>query len=319
MLSFYESIITSWSLFFKETEDKKIPIIAHPLYFNSMITKPQGSSLYYPDLISKGICYVSDVVRDGQLINPLTMKREKNLNGNEFFHYMSLYSCIRASRTVTTQIANAPINFFLPSAYANIATENSKSIYTKLVKYVIETPSSEPRIIENFQIDKSQLKKIYQLPFFVTIESKMRAFQFKINHLIYYTNELLFQKNLIDDDSCTFCRENTESITHLFIDCPFTSKLWTELERITEYKFTNSEKLFGCFKNLNELHFKVISHCTILLKYYVHICRIKNTTPLTQIFRKRILYSQFLESEIAKKRDKTELHDNKWMRILENF
>ena len=120
---------------------------------------------------------------------------------------------------------------------AKIATENSKSIYTKLVKCIIETPSSESKLVENFQIDKNQLKKIYQLPFIVTIESKMRAFQFKINHLIYHTNEMLVQKNMIEDDTCTFCQENTESLTHLFIDCPFTKKLWIELERITN---TNS-------------------------------------------------------------------------------
>ena len=41
--------------------------------------------------------------------------------------------------------------------------------------------------------------------------------------------------------------------------------------------------------------------------------------PSVQIFRKRILYSQFLESEIAKKRNKIELHDSKWMTTLENF
>ena len=319
MLSFYESIITAWALFFKDTEDQKTPIIAHPLYFNSMITNPKGTSLYYPDLIKKGICYVNDVVSNGQLVPPLTMKRVKHLNGNEFFHYLSLYSCIRSNKTMTTLLVSAPINLILPNPSAKIATENSKSIYNKLVKCIVETPSSESKLVEHYQIDKNKLKKIYQLPFCVTIESKMRAFQFKINHLIYYTNEKLAEKNMIDHDTCTFCQRNTESLTHLFIDCPFTEKLWIELERITEYKFNNSEKLFGCFTSLSEQHFNVISHCTILLKYYVHICRIKNTVPSVQIFRKRILYSQFLESEIAKKRNKIELHDSKWMTTLEKF
>merc|ERR1712121_243373 len=292
---------------------------AYPLYFNSMITKPQGSSLYYPDLISKVINYVSDVVKEGQIIAPLTLKRDKNLNGNEFFHYLSLYSCIRGNKSITTLMANAPINLILHSPHATMANEHSKTVYTKLINDMIETPSSSSEIAEIFQIDKNHLKKIYQLPFIVTVESKVRAFQYKINHLNYHTNEMLLQKNVIDDDKCTFCEAYTESITHLFIDCLFTRKLWIELERITKHRFTNSEKLFGCYKNLNEFHFNAISNCTILLKYYIHICRIKNKTPLTQIFRKRILYSQFLESEIAKKKNKMEFHDSKWLTFLENF
>ena len=145
-----------------------------------------------------------------------------------------------------------------------------------MAKYIFETPSSQSKLFELFQINNRQLKKIYKLPLFVTIESKMRAFQFKINHLIYYTNEMLAEKNMIDDNTCTFCRENTESITHLFINCRFTKKLWIELERITEHKFTDPEKLFCCFNSLNEQRFNVISHCAILLVYYVHICRIIN-------------------------------------------
>ena len=46
----------------------------------------------------------------------------------------------------------------------------------------------------------------------------------------------------------------------------------------------------------------VTSHITIIVKYYIHICRIKKQIPCTGVLRRRILYSQFLESQITKKK-----------------
>ena len=65
--------------------------------------------------------------------------------------------------------------------------------------------------------------------------------------------------------------------------------------------------------------YDVVSHITILVKYYIHICRIKGTIPCSKILKRRILYAQFLESEIAKKKSKHEEHDKKWNLFLENF
>ena len=61
------------------------------------------------------------------------------------------------------------------------------------------------------------------------------------------------------------------------------------------------------------------SHIAIIVKYYIHIRRINKQIPCTRVLRRRILYSQFLESQIAKKKNKMEQHDEKWNTFLENF
>ena len=147
----------------------------------------------------------------------------------------------------------------------------------------------------------------------------MRAFQFKISHLIFYTNVMLFDRNMIDSPLCTFCQRHNETLLHLFVSCKYVKPLWLSIENILEYNFNETEKLFGCFSTMKNKQFDVLSHITILLKYYVHICRLKDQIPSPKVLRRRILYSQFLESEIAKKRNKMENHDIKWGAFLENF
>ena len=48
-------------------------------------------------------------------------------------------------------------------------------------------------------------KKIYSLPFTVTIETKIREFHYKVLNNIVFTNERLFRWGLSDSPLCTFC------------------------------------------------------------------------------------------------------------------
>ena len=130
---------------------------------------------------------------------------------------------------------------------------------------------------------------------------------------------MLYERKMLDSPLCTFCQRHNETLPHLFVSCDYVKPLWSSIEQIMGYKFKESEKLFGCFSTMKNKQFDVLSHITILLKYYVHICRINNKIPSQKVLRRRILYSQFLESEIAKKRNKMDNHDTKWSAFLENF
>ena len=159
------------------------------LFLNKHITTPSGRSLFYPDLIKKGIYFVDDVVANRRLKSPNQIKQEKNLNGIELMHYTSLYACIKRMPNVNTYVQTGPENCILPDTSAGLFGENSKSFYRKLIEKISEHPTSEAKLSDMFDIQQAQFKNIYRVPFLVTIETKMRAFQFKINHLIYYTNQ----------------------------------------------------------------------------------------------------------------------------------
>ena len=312
--SFYESIIVAWSYFYT-TEDQDAPFekpLALPMFLNYHISTPRGDNLFYPNLISKGMLFIKDITHSGAIMPPEQAKNQFCLTGNETFQYISLIKCIQANPTLINCIANAGINCILPDTKASLACENSKTVYRKLITKICEKPTSETKLNTLYGINSDELKDIYKLPFMVTIETKMRSFQFKFSHLIFWSNDVLFKRSMIDSPLCTFCSNEEETLEHLFINCPFIQPLWAALEHILNHKFTMQEKLFGCYKNLDDKEYDIISHSSILLKYYVHISRLDNRTPQTFILKKRLIYSSILEETIALKKGKSDRHHQKW-------
>ena len=160
---------------------------------------------------------------------------------------------------------------------------------------------------------------IYKLPFLVTIENKMRCFQFKINHNIYYTNEKLHKINLHEHDRCSFCETDVETLTHLFAECAYVKPLWEALEEILSYNFSFEEQIFGVYKEIGLRSFDIHSHCSFVLKYYIHVCRMNKFKPKVVTLGKRILYNEMLEKQIASKKKKLSKHYRKWMIVLDYF
>ena len=122
-------------------------------------------------------------------------------------------------------------------------------------------------------------KNIYKLPFLVTIDSKSRAFQFKINHNIYYTNQKLNQVAIKDSSQCSFCKGQEESLRHLFIECEFVQPIWSDLHNLMNESFRDDEKLFGKYENINDKNYDLLSHLTIIVKQSIHASRIAYSLP----------------------------------------
>ncbi len=59
------------------------------------------------------------------------------------------------------------------------------------------------------------------LSFSCTIESKLQAFQFSVLHRFSPYKKKLFLMNLVESETCDYC-EATETITHIFVECPTT-------------------------------------------------------------------------------------------------
>jgi len=46
-------------------------------------------------------------------------------------------------------------------------------------------------------------------------------------HKKILTGENLIKRNIVGPHRCTLCKEATETMDHLFVDCPFANKVWT--------------------------------------------------------------------------------------------
>ena len=93
----------------------------------------------------------------------------------------------------------------------------SKGVYKKIIKEITIPPSSENFFKSNFDIANENFEQIYCIPFNATIYTKLRSFQFKINHNILYTNEKLHKVKISDTPLCTFCNSEIETLVHIYL------------------------------------------------------------------------------------------------------
>ena len=324
LISFYESIAVAWCKFFTKgiDEDNNNNILSMSLFLNTQITTcgKLNKSLFYPKLIKKGIIFINDIIDQRCILSPEQIKIRYNLTGIETFEYISVCKSIRKNPLIMEKIQSAGINCIFRNTKDIISCENQKTVYRALIKKISTRPTSEGRLQSFYTLNSEQIVNAYKLPFLVTIETKLRSFQFNFNHLIFYTNKMLHDRKITTNSPlCTFCNKEEETLDHLFIDCPSILPLWNELELILSYTFSRQEKIFGCYDNLNNNHFDIISHCSLLLKYYVHICRLNKNTPNTKVLVKRIQYASDLELSIATRKNKTDRHHQKWSPYLNFF
>ena len=98
-----------------------------------------------------------------------------------------------------------------------------KPIYSALVKRVQIPPTAQSKFCSLIYNISNILdwKNIYQLPGRVTLDTRTRAFQYKILNRILYTNSILYKMKLIPSPLCTFCGDHEETLEHLLVKCVY--------------------------------------------------------------------------------------------------
>ena len=315
MMEFYKSLVISWAQFYTK-EITKENVLKQSLFLNNNFSKPDGKAIFYRKLIDKEVMTVSDLVENNRVLDVETISERLSLNSIEKMQMLSTLNTIQ--REIKNLISEAENDGYLQYARDFIRGRVAKDISDRLIDKKIERPSSENYFETNFNIASEDWDKIYILPFCSTVENKLRAFQFKISHNIFYHNRKLFDKNMIDDYKCTFCGEEDETLTHLFSDCIHVKPLWAEIDRrmqISVYDYENlalENKLFGFYKKISNQNYMIWSQITMLVKYYIHVCRINTKLPYVGVLIKRIEYVENLEFKIAENNNKLMKHYKKW-------
>ena len=70
------------------------------------------------------------------------------------------------------------------------------------------------------------LKDVYNLPFVITLETKLQIFQYKIIHNILPTKCSLFGMKLCESETCHLCKMQVHTLAHLLYWYPVISKFW---------------------------------------------------------------------------------------------
>ena len=159
-------------------------------------------------------------------------------------------------------------------------------------------------------------KKIYSLAFSVALDTKLRAFQYKLLNRIVFANDKLFRFNIVESPLCTFCTVDEESLENILFFCQVTELFWKEIlswlarcsDEVIDLSIT--EVLFGKFDRDND--FMVINHLILLAKFLFYRCKLNKIIPSFEVFKVKLKATRDLELFIARKKNSLLKHYSKW-------
>ena len=133
----------------------------------------------------------------------------------------------------------------------------------------------------------------------------MRSFQFKILHRTLTTNIFFKKCNIKQDDKCTFCKNEPESIEHLFWDCNFVQKFWKNVsEKFKPYfNFTSALNKKNVLLGVTHgVHKELINLIINLCKRYIYKTKFISTDLIVERVLCSIKSTFNMERNIALKK-----------------
>ncbi len=104
-----------------------------------------------------------------------------------------------------------------------------------------------------------------------------------------------------------------ETNKHLFWECSKSQQFWSELGT-----FLNNNNIVGnlnwhliCFGQY-EINSILLNFCVLLGKYFIYLCKLRNTDPKFSDFKLYLKKSKDIERQIAINKNKLNYHEQKW-------
>ena len=310
LLHFYNDMVNAWGLY-NETPISNENILQQNLFFNSNFNYPRGRSIGHRKYTQHGIIKVGDITRNNIFIDFDELKKDKGLVASDYLLYRGIIASI--PRQMKNMISESTEQIQIEETEIKLEKKNSKTVYRKLNRLCIERPTSELALQRDYDITQDKWENIYKLPFLVTIDTKTRAFQFKINHNIYFTNKKLYELGINKETpNCSFCNEHIETLGHLFVDCRYVKLIWNDLQTLFSEILTDEQKLFGLFEKIDNSSFDLLSHVTIITKQCIHVSRMASSKPSYRQVMRKISEVENIEYQIAVRNAKLDVHLRKW-------
>ena len=178
-----------------------------------------------PGIISNRFPHCQDILSDEGKLKSWGTLQSYNLTGTEYSVLMSVFDAFPLEwKTLSKDMPNNLLRN--NECHDNTFPTSSKEVYWDLIRKIEKPPVSKSKYKQLFPTHDLPWKDIYLLPISVTLDSKMREFQYKVLSRILYANKALHSMGIVNSPACTFCQESDESLEHLFLHCPTSRVFW---------------------------------------------------------------------------------------------
>lgn len=314
---FWEHTFLAYRKFCKKVNVEEAgEIVAEPLFYHENI-KICAQVVDHKRWIEHGAANISHVMHNnGSFLTLDEFNTKFDLN----VHFLNYNGCIRAikkylqSKDVAIPDNNAhDVRKALTLIFTN--KKGTKRYYNMLIQK--EQPpkccdkwNSKLNKDINWKITFAKIQKIQEI--------KLKWFQIRIVHRIIGTNRSLKWMNLKNDDLCDFCKEETETIVHLFWECDIIQRFWKELETIVQEKCEHLKDLvinkelilFGHTSGYKTD--QILDTILLCVKFYIYKCKLGKVMPHSRIMFKQVYDRYKIDKHLSFIDMNYELFKNKW-------
>ena len=178
---------------------------------------------------------IADLLTDSGNFLSWQMARQKyNLRNKDIVKWFSLIASVPMSWKVEIR------NYFssiedtctptIPQPKVSLLPDMSvKAAYKILIIPLVKVPTSQKSLEKLLCRQDLDWASIYMIPRMVTVESKLRIFQYKVLNNILYLNDRLYKMGIVQTPLCSLCNQGKETVIHLLCQCHVTRQLWCSL------------------------------------------------------------------------------------------
>ena len=126
----------------------------------------------------------------------------------------------------------------------DIMKYKSKDYYCLIISNKAQLPNNAHKLKQEFELSEGDLELVYALPHTVALEPYVKAFQYKVLNSILYTNTKLYKIGYTEQDKCTFCNTEPETLHHFFFHCLHSNLFWKDCEQFA-FSITKQNKVLN--------------------------------------------------------------------------
>jgi len=318
---FWKDVLTAWG----KIKQKHTPITLEDFLKSGIwendLFKIGGKEFNFKKWRNAGIYYVTDLVNEREtrfsFRHEIESKYDLRINPLEFNSVLcSVKSRLKHLFQSNVKVMSIP-RPFIPFHLSLILKDKKgcKNICNHLLTK--RQPKSITKWSTKLGHDLSENEwKIFSLiPFKCTLDVKFRWFQYRLLNRILTTNVFMYYIGQRNNDLCTFCNKESESIIHLFLECERVKPILIQLQTWITDKlgitatFNKNNILFGLdLRKCNH----AINLILILTKFYIYKKRCQNSYPSFLQLQKEIENYHNLERFIYLKEFNYQQYRSKW-------
>ena len=273
---FWKDILTIWQeIGYKQKFTSNYDVLNSPIWYNHKIVDTY--SFYLAKWHKCGIKFINDLIDEtGKVLTYEAIKEKFNNNSLKLFEYYQLRGLV-SKFLLKNKLDEVfcPNNPFIPFYYKILykTPKGSHDFYN-----ILSGKIHVPEIIEkwnnllnlSYTLDKWHIifKTCYTIH-----DNRIVWFQYRILHRILGTRNLLHKLKITDNSNCRLCNQASETILHLFVECPKSQILWENVKTWIHAKIkihldlTPSVIILG-YTNPDRNYF-TINAILMTVKYYI--------------------------------------------------